>query len=73
MDAYQAFLKKRMGDQGGEGDQVSIVLFNSTAQIVGPIIQPIEAAPNYIDLRGGGIFAYLGNTLKNCFSFTTLQ
>ena len=54
MDAYQAFLRKRMGDQGGEGDMVSIVLFHHTARIVGPIIQPIESAPNYINWQGGG-------------------
>jgi hypothetical protein len=63
MDAYQAFLKKRMGDQGGEGDLVSIVLHHHTAQIVGPIIQPIEAAPNYINMRSGG----------NCFRLAMLE
>ena len=71
MDAYQAFLKKRMGDQGGEGDMVSIVLFHSTARIVGPIIQPIEAAPNYINpLLQGTCFQPAMLEAEKCLAVT---
>jgi len=52
--AYKAFLRKRVSDQGGQGDMVSIVIFNSSSRIVGPIIQPIKNAPKHLDYNGGG-------------------
>lgn len=58
MAAYRDFLKKRMGDQGGEGDMVSIVLFSSSARVIGPVIQPIEAAPSKLSFAGGGTSFY---------------
>jgi len=57
MIAYRAFLNKRMHNQGGEGDLVSIVMF-SPSEIVGPIIQSIGAAPTSLPFRGSATDFY---------------